>query len=237
MTPLLGKWGLAASLLFAVMLSFTMLPPATRAAGSALQQKIASIEAAAYKNKQMLGRYTWQQQETVRVRGDIKKTALYQVRLGPDGKPVKTVITQSQSSDRRKWGIRSRIEQGYTEYGQQIASLASSYTQFPSGRLKQLYAQGNVSLKSGGAPGPESIVATNYVKEGDSVTFTFDRAQKAIVALQIASYLSGPSDVVTIAVQFAKLPDGTMHVSTVSIDGQSKSLTVQDVNSDYQKRS
>jgi len=236
MKPLLGTWGLVASLLFAVALSFTMWPSATLAQGSGLQQKIAAIEAAVYKNKQMLGQYMWQQQETVRVRGDVKKTALYQVQLGPSGKPVKTDISQSQSSDRRKWGIRHRITQDYIEYGQQIASLASSYTQFQPGRLKQLYAQGNVSLKSGGAPGLDSIVATNYVKPGDSVTFIFDRAQKAVVAIQIASYLSGPADVVTIAAQFAKLPDGTSHVSTINVDGQSKSLTVQDVNSDYQKR-
>ncbi|MGA8576680.1 MAG: hypothetical protein WB609_13470 [Candidatus Cybelea sp.] len=225
-----------ASFLFAVALSFTMWPTATLAQGFGLQQKVAAIEAAVYKNKQMLGQYTWQQQETVRVRGDVKKTALYQVQLGPSGKPVKTDISQSQSSDRRKWGIRHRITQNYIEYGQQIASLASSYTQFQPGRLKQLYAQGNVSLKSGGAPGLDSIVATNYVKLGDSVTFTFDRAQKAVVAIAITSYLSGPTDVVTIAAQFAKLADGTSHVSTINVDGQSKSLTVQEVNSDYQKR-
>ena len=60
------------------------------------------------------------------------------------------------------------------------------------GRLKQLYAQGNVSLRSGGAPVLDSIVATNYVKPGDSVTFTFNRAQKAVVGIQVRSYLSGP---------------------------------------------
>ena len=83
----------------------------------------------------------------------------------------------------------------------------------------------------------DAIVVKNYVKPGDSVTIVFDRAAKAVVSLKIASYLSGPSDVVTIAAQFAKLPDGTNHVASVLIDGQSKSLTVQTTNLNYVKRS
>ncbi len=230
----LRSGGPLTAVLFGVALACAS-PLATLAQSAALQQKVAAIEAAAQKNKQMLGQYTWQQQETISVRGDVKKTALYQVHLGPDGKPVKVDISQSSSSDRRKWGIRHRITQNYIDYGQQIASLAQSYTQFQPGRLKQLYAQGDVSLKSGGAPGLDAIVVSGYVKPGDSVTFTFNRAQKAVVAIQIASYLSSPSDAVTSEAQFAKLPDGTSHVSTVTVNGQSMNLTIQDVNLDYQK--
>ncbi len=224
---------------FACALALTapgLAPAQTPAPQSALQQKVAAIEAAAAKNKQMLGQYTWQQQETVSVSGDVKMTALYQVQLGPDGKPVKTDISQSQPADRRKFGIRHRIAENYIDYGQQIAGLAQSYTQYQPGRLQQLYAQGDVALKSGGAPGLDAVVVTNYVKPGDSVTLTFNRAQKAVVAIHIASYLSGPSDVVTIAAQFAKLPDGTSHVSTTTVNGQSKSLTIDETNLNYAKR-
>ena len=163
MYPVLRNRGLADLVLFAAALSFTAPGSIALAQSSGLQQKVAAMEAAIYKNTQMLGQYTWQQQETVSVRGDVKKTALYQVQLGPDGKPVKVDISQSQSSDRRKWGIRHRIAQDYIDYGKQVASLAASYTQLQTGRLKQLHSQGNVSLKSGGAPGLDSII-TGYVK-------------------------------------------------------------------------
>ncbi len=220
---------------FAALTQTLAVAPAW-AQSSAAQTRIAAIEAAAFKNKQMLGQYTWQQQETVSVRGDVKKTALYQVQLGPDGKPTKVDISQSQPASQRKFGIRHRITQDYAQYGQQIASLAGSYVVPQPGRIKQLYAQGNVTLKSGGAPGLDSIVISNYVKTGDTVTLKFNRAQKAIVSLDVASYLSAPSDAVTIAVQFAKLPDGTTHASTVTVNGESKSLTVEDVNMNYEKR-
>ena len=221
---------------FAVLTQALVGMPAS-AQGSSAQTKIAAIEAAVAKNKQMLGQYTWQQQETVSVHGDVKKTALYQVQLGPDGKPTKVDISQSQATHERKFGIKHRIAQDYIDYGKQIASLAGSYTAPQPGRIKELYAQGKVTLKSGGATGVDSIVISNYVKPGDTVTLTFNRAQKAVISLDVASYLSAPSDAVTIAVQFAKLPDGTNHASTITVNGQSKGLTVQDVNTNYTKRS
>jgi len=221
--------------------AFTLLlcglqSPRAIAQGSELRQKVPEIKDAIAKNKQMLAQYTWQQQETVSVNGDVKKQALYQVTLGPDGKAVKVDISQTPSSGGRRHGIKHRITEQYVQYAQQIASLAGSYTQLDPAKLQQLYAQGNVSLKSGGAPGLDSFVINNYVKQGDSVTLTFSRAQKAITALQVASYLSDPSDVVTIGAQFAKLPDGTNHVSTISVDGHSKNLAVQELNTNYQKR-
>ena len=88
---------------------------------------------------------------------------------------------------------------------------------------------------SAGAPEEVRIVVQNYLKQGDSVTIIFNKAQKAIQSLDISSYLSDPSDAVKIAVQFAPLPDGTNHVSNVLVNGVSKELTVEMQNSNYQK--
>jgi hypothetical protein len=66
------------------------------------------------------------------------------------------------------------------------------------------------------------------------VTLVFNQQQKGIQSLQVASYLTDPSDAVTIAVQFAKLPDGTNHVATNQVNGVSKQLGVLIQNSAYQ---
>jgi hypothetical protein len=207
-----------------------------QAAGAQAQSKITEIKQAIAQNQQALAQYTWQQQETVSVNGDVKKTTLYQVELGPNGKPVKVDISQSAPASGRKFGIRHHISQEYQQYGQQIAALAQSYAQPDPGKLQQLYAQGSVALKSGGAPGVAAVVVSNYVKQGDSVTLTFSETQKALLGVSVATYLSGPSDAVTMAIQFAKLPDGTNHMSAATINGQSKNMTVSDVNANYQKR-
>lgn len=225
------------SLIVALGVSWAVAPDA-RAQGSPLiQQKVAEIRAALAKNEQMIGQYTWQQQEAISVRGDLKKEALYQVQLGANGQPVRTDISQSQPASGRKWGIRHRISQDYIDYGKQVAALAQSYAQPDPGKLQQLYAAGNVSLKTAGAAGLYSVVVRGYVKPGDTVTITFSKVLKAIVNVQVNTYLSSPSDGVTISVGYAQLPDGTNHVTTINIDGESKSMTIVETNVNYQKRS
>lgn len=90
-------------------------------------------------------------------------------------------------------------------------------------------------LGSAGAPGEFKLMITSYIKPKDSVEIIFNGGQKAIQALNISSYLDDPKDAVTISVQFSRLPDGTNHVSAITVNGESKHLTVQIQNSNYQK--
>lgn len=212
------------------------LTPKAIAQSSELQQKVTEIKQALARNQQALSQYTWQMQQTVSVKGDVKSSELFQEQLGPNGQTVKVPITATPSPSGRRFGIRHRITEEYQTYGKQIAALAQSYAQPDPGKLQQLYSQGNVSVKSGGAPGMVALVVSNYVKQGDAVTLSFNQAQKSLVGINIATYNSDPSDVVTITVQFAKLPDGTNHVSNATVNGQSMNMVVQQQNMNYLKR-
>ncbi|MGC2545218.1 MAG: hypothetical protein WA426_05185, partial [Silvibacterium sp.] len=72
------------------------------------------------------------------------------------------------------------------------------------------------------------------IKPNDSVTLVYSRQQKALQSLRVSTYLNDPKDAVTIAAQFAKLPNGINHVSSTQINGVSKQLTVVTQNSNYQ---
>ncbi len=99
----------------------------------------------------------------------------------------------------------------------------------------RLTSQGNITL--GTAPGnPDTVqlVVHNYLKPQDSMTLVFDKAQKALLAVQIASYMDDPKDAMTLAVQFSPLPDGTNHVASVVMNGVSKQLNIATQNSTYQ---
>jgi len=85
-------------------------------------------------------------------------------------------------------------------------------------------------------PGGLKLVIKNYLKQGDSMTLTISKEQKSLESIQIASYMDGPSDGMNLTVQFAKLPDGTNHVSNLMVDGVAKQLTVATQNANYQKR-
>ena len=200
------------------------------------------MKQAADLNKLALLQYTWQEQQTISIKGKVRKQKLFQVKLGPDGKPQKTPIEtgdNSSSDGGRQHGIKHRIKENkkeeYEDYAQQIAELAQGYAQPDSARLQQLYQQGFVMIGSAGVPDEVRLVIQNYLKPGDSVTIVFNKAQKAIQSINVSSYLSDPSDAVKIAVQFAQLPDGTNHASNVIVNGVSKELNVEMQNSNYQK--
>lgn len=203
-----------------------------------LQQRLAELKQASAANKRALSHYTWQEQQTTSIKGEVKKQQLFQVTIGPDGQQEKTLIGGSQaappSGGRLKEHIVEKKKAEFKEYGEQIADLAKQYTQPDPAKLQQAFQAGNVSLQSGGGEGIVLLVIKNYVKPNDSVTFTFDRQQKALQSVRVSTYLDDPKDAVTIAAQFSKLPDGTNHVSTTQINGESKQLAVVTQNSNYQ---
>jgi hypothetical protein len=204
-----------------------------------LQQKVAQIKEASAANKAALARYTWQEQQTISIKGEVKKQQVYQVTVGPDGQQQKTQIGGSQappppSGGRLKQHVIQKKTAEFKDYGSEIADLAKQYTAPDPGRLQAALEAGNISLVPGGGDGEIKLVIKNYIKPGDSVTLVFSKQQKAIQSIQVASYLDDPKDAVTIAAQFAKLPDGTNHVSGTQINGVSKQLTVVTQNSSYQ---
>ena len=98
----------------------------------------------------------------------------------------------------------------------------------------QAKQQGDVSMQLGGN-GTVNLIIKSYVKPNDQVTLTINDQTKSIVSAQIQSYLNDPSDAVAISAQFAQLPDGTNHVASMTINGESKHLTVNEQNSNYQR--
>jgi hypothetical protein len=123
----------------------------------------------------------------------------------------------------------------YKDYADQMKALAQQYVPPDKELLQQAYAQGNISLgPAGGTPNEVQLVIHNYLKAQDSVTLVFDKTQKELLRIQIASYMDEPKDAMNLTVQFRRLPDGTNHVSNMVIDGVSKQLNIAIQNANYQ---
>jgi hypothetical protein len=212
--------------------------PQAKAQNPAIQEKLTAIKDSSAANKQALAHYTWLEQQTISLKGEVKKTQQFQVQIGPDGQQQKTELNPrpaAQPSGRRlKQHIVEKKTDEFEAYGQQIAALGKQYSQLDMQALQQAYQQGNVSMQPNGAAGTVSLIIKSYLKPNDSVTLVFNQQQKAIQSVQVASYLTSPSDAATIAVQFAKLPDSTNHVATMQVNGVSKQLGVMTQNSMYQ---
>ena len=204
-----------------------------------MEQKLMAIKQAQATNKQKLAQYTWQETETISIKGNVKDTKVYQVQVGANGQPQKTEVSEqkAQSGGGRQGRVKEHViekkTEEYQDYGQEIGALAKQYTTPDPERLMQAKQAGNISLQPGG--GSVSLVIRNYVKQGDSLTMTMDEQTHSPVSVQVNSYLNDPTDAVTISAHFAQLPDGTNHVANTLINGVSKQLTVSEQNSNYQR--
>lgn len=232
---------LVASLGVGTLAASTIFVPSLKAQNPEMQQRVAEVKESMAVNKQLLAQYTWMEQDVISIKGEEKKEELYNVQLGPNGKPQKTPVDPTSVSDdeRHRRGLRGRIVEKKTdefkEYGDQIKTLVQQYVPPDKDMLQQAYQQGNVMMGPvGGAPGEYRLVISNYVKQGDNMTLVMNKAQKSLVSLSIATYLNDPSDAVKVNVQFARIPNGPNHVTTETIDGVSKQLTITVQNSNYQ---
>jgi hypothetical protein len=205
---------------------------------ASLAQKVQQVKQLMAANQQQLSHYTWQVQETISVRGDVKEQSLYQVALGPDGRQIRTLIAQpvAPSSVGRQRGIIHRVKEDFKTYAQQVGALAKSYSPLNPAKIQQLYARGAVTVKAAGSPGYSSILISNYLKQGDAIVLTLRNNPKTLTSVDVSSYLDQPSNGVTMQVRFASLPDGTRYASTVTVNGQSKNLTIVDRSTTFTPR-
>lgn len=116
-----------------------------------------------------------------------------------------------------------------------MKALSQQYVPPDKDQLQRAYEAGNITLGTvAGDPNDLQLVVRNYVKPDDSMTLVFDKTRKELVRVRIASYMDDPKDAMNLTVQFASLPDGTKHVSSMVIDGVRKQLNIATQNSDYQ---
>ena len=225
----------ALPLLAFAALGFTGL---LRAQNQELQERVAEVKQASAQSKQQLAQYTWTEQVNISLKGELKKTQHYQVRNGPDGKPVKTSLDPPpppEEGGRLKKHIVEKKKEEYKDYAEQMKTLAQQYVPPDKDLIQHAYAQGKIMIGPvAGIPNQIQLVIKNYVKPGDSMTLVFDKTAHQIVGVKIASYMDDPKDAMTLDVQFSKLPDGTNHVSSVAMNGTSKELNIATLNSNYQ---
>src|SRR6516164_3376184 len=218
----------------AAIILFALAAPTAVGQNPEIQQKIQQSVA---ENQQRLAHYTWQEQQTVSLKGDVKSQTLYQVQMGPDGKPQKTQLSAPPpppSGGRMKQRVIEKKKGELKEYAEQISELVHSYVPPNPQKMQQAFQQGSASVSKAG-PDAVQVAFTNYNLQGDSMKLVFNTAQKGIQSVQVSSYLNNdPSDAATFTAQFAKLPDGTNHMSSATVNGQKKQLTIQIQNMNYQ---
>jgi hypothetical protein len=221
-----------------IVLTFTVSTLFAPAQNPQIQQRVQEIKQSTAANKQALAKYTWEEQQTISLKGEVKKVQTFLVRIGPDGKQQKQEMNAQPaaqpSGGRLKRHIVEKKKEEFQEYGEQIAALAKQYAQFDPDTFQDAYQKGNVSFQPDPGDGTVNLIIKSFLKPGDSVTLGFNPKQKGLQSFVVDSYLNDPKDAVKINVQFAKIPNGPNHVASMLVNGVSKQLTVNIQNSNYQ---
>jgi len=206
---------------FALML--TLVGPGLAAQNPDLQQRVADLKESTAKNKEELKQYAWLERVTVSLKGQERKQERFQVRLGADGKPLKTPLdapAATQDSAGRGGRLRERVvekkKEEFKEYADQMKALAERYIPPDKDAIQDAYSKGNISIEPiSDAPNRVKLVIQNYIKPHDSMTLVIDKAEKRLTSISIVTYLDDPSDIMKLTVQFGRLHPMVPTTSTV----------------------
>ena len=228
---------IAAFLVLLTALTVSCLAQAGGGASPELQQKLAAVKQSAAANQQRLHQYQWVETTQVALKGEPKPPKQNLCKYGPDGQVQKVPIGEQQaqqpSGGRLKQRVIEKKKEEMQDYMQDVKSVIGMYVPPNPQKMQAAFQAHNVSLVPGG--GVVQLVFKNYAQPGDQVTISFDTATKKIQSLNVNTYMGEAKDVVTLAVQFASLPDGTNYVQQTVLDATAKKLQVTTTNSQYSK--
>ena len=223
---------------FFVLLTALTVPSFAQAGGgSEMQQKLAAVKQSVAANQQRLHQYQWVETTQITLKGEPKPPKQNLCSYGPNGQVQKVPIGEQQqqqpSGGRLKQRVVEKKKEEMQDYLQQAKSVISLYVPPSSQRMQKAFEQHNVSIVPGG--GVAQLVFKNYAQPGDQMTIAFDTATKKIQSLDVNSYVGDPKDSISMAAQFASLPDGTNYVSQSVLNAPSKDVKVTTTNSQYTK--
>ncbi len=224
------------TVLIAAALLAAVVPAIAQTGGGPVAEKLAAVKQSVAANQQKLHQYQWKETTQLTLKGDPKPPSQSACQYGPDGKVQKTPLTSPPpppSGGRMKQRVIANKKAEMKDYMGDVKVLLAKYVPPNPQSMQQTFQSGKVSLSPDASSGVAQIVFKDYALPGDQMTISFDTAAKKISSVNVNTYLDNPKDVVTLAVQFSSLPDGTNYVQQTVLNATAKNLVVTTTNSDY----
>ena len=206
------------------------------------QAQVAAFKQSSAENNKKLAQYTWKQKVEVLKGGDVKKTMIYQIAIGPDGKEQKTDISPAGEQKKRRGGkrmqkkIAKKVDE-LKDYAERMMSLVGHYAKPDPSRLQEQFKAGKGSMTMGPGEGIVNLTVADLYKPGDTMTISIDKTVQAIRKVTAASYLDGPDDAVDLSINFYNnLPDGTNYLGLMTVDGKKEKLTLKVQSYEHTKK-
>jgi hypothetical protein len=220
-----------------VLAALAIMALALPAGAQDLQQKLAAVKQSVAANQQALRSYTWLEKTDLSLKGEVKATKVDSCRYGPDGKVQKTPVVQPAPAEKKR-GIRGKIVANKTEEMkeelQATAALIHQYVPPDPGMIQVVMNAGTVSVSQAG---PQNLAFTfpGYVKAGDALTVTFDKAVTKLRQVDVKTWLEKPEEPATLRVVMQSMPNGISFPGSIVLSIPASKLEVRITKSNYQK--
>jgi len=219
---------------------------AQQPAGGQAPDRVAALKQSMAASQKQLRQYEWIETTIISMKGEEKSRKQQRCYYGADGKIQKLPVDSAQAAapakgsggGRRRGGgkvkesIVENKKEEISDYMKEAVALVHQYVPPNPELIEKSKAAGKVATKPGAA-GQVGLDINDYLKPGDRLTVNLDGANNRLLGINIASYLEKPDDVVTLAVQFATLPDGTSYNAQTTLDAKEKNIRVVIQNSGH----
>jgi hypothetical protein len=186
--------------------------------------------------------YQWVETTTVSVDGEQKSMVQQRCYYGEEGTLVKVPLEQTQASEGGQgvFGIIGAIKEHKKEelvaYIDSTKQLIQEYFPLTAERIQQATSNGYMSVQVLEPGRKVELKFANYLKEGDSLGVQIALPTNQLLGVSIATYLNDDTqDAVTMNATTSVLPDGTIYVQQILLDGSSENVAVSVENAGYQR--
>ncbi len=202
-----------------------------------LQQKLAAAKQNAAANQRALRSYTWLEKTELFLKGELKVTKVDSCRYGPDGQIQKTPVVQPPPAEKAR-GLKGKaIEKKKAEMKEELQATAALIHRYipPAPDMMQVVINAGTASMAQAGPDAVSLIFPGYVKAGDSLTLTFEKAVTSLREIEVRTYLERPDEPANLKVTMTSLPDGTSHPGTIVLRMPASNLEMRVTRSNYQK--
>ena len=202
-----------------------------------LKERLAAVKQSIAANQQALRSYTWLEKTELSLKGEVKATKVDSCRYGPDGKVQKTPVVQPPPPEKKR-GLRGKVIANKTEEMkeelQATVALIQQYIPPDPGMIQVVMNAGTASV---GQAGPQNLAFTfpGYVKAGDALTVTFDKAITGLRQIDVKTWVEKPEEPATLKVVMQSMPNGISFPGSIVLSIPASKLEVRITKSNYQK--
>jgi hypothetical protein len=232
------RYGLTLGLLFGLLCSTgaNAQGAAAAPADGGLAERIGALKQSLAQSQKNLRSYQWVETTVVSLKGDVKSTTQSSCYYGADGVLQKVPISASPPPQ-KKGGIRGKIieskKEELSDTMKQAVALVKSYIPPQPALIQRSKDAGKASMEVVQPGKLIRLVFRDYQLPGDMLGVMLDLSTNRLAGMNVSSYLSQPSNNVTLDVQMGALADGTTYPANIQLALKSQELSVAVTNTGY----